>query len=284
MMEGKTCLITGGSDGIGYVAARELARLGAQVFIVGRNAFKTKDAVDRILDETGNREVRYLLADLSSQGDVRRLADQVRERIPRLDVLLNNAGAIFLSNRSSVDGIEITFALNHLGYFLLTTLLLDLLKDSAPARIVNVSSSSHGSPGEFRLEDLPQPGKSGGYRAYGRSKLCNLWFTYELARRLEGSAVSVNALHPGLVRTNIARNNGVLGRVVNFFIGARGVDAARGAETLTYLAASPEVEGITGQYFVDCRTIASSSLSYDAGLASGLWEMSDRLTAERAAG
>ena len=284
MMEGKTCLITGGSDGIGYVAARELARLGAQVFIVGRNAFKTKDAVDRIRDETGNREVRYLLADLSSQGDVRRLADQVRERIPRLDVLLNNAGAIFLSNRSSVDGIEITFALNHLGYFLLTTLLLDLLKDSAPARIVNVSSSSHGSPGEFRLEDLPQPGKSGGYRAYGRSKLCNLWFTYELARRLEGSAVSVNALHPGLVRTNIARNNGVLGRVVNFFIGARGVDAARGAETLTYLAASPEVEGITGQYFVDCRTIASSSLSYDAGLASGLWEMSERLTAERAAG
>ncbi len=284
MMEGKTCLITGGSDGIGYVAARELARLGAQVFIVGRNAFKTKDAADRIRDETGNREVRYLLADLSSQGDVRRLADQVRERIPRLDVLLNNAGAIFLSNRSSVDGIEITFALNHLGYFLLTTLLLDLLKDSAPARIVNVSSSSHGSPGEFRLEDLPQPGKSGGYRAYGRSKLCNLWFTYELARRLEGSAVSVNALHPGLVRTNIARNNGVLGRVVNFFIGARGVDAARGAETLTYLAASPEVEGITGQYFVVCRTIASSSLSYDAGLASGLWEMSERLTAERAAG
>ena len=283
-MEGKTCLITGGSDGIGYVAARELARLGAQVFIVGRNAFKTKDAVDRIRDETGNREVRYLLADLSSQGDVRRLADQVKEQIPRLDVLLNNAGAIFLSNRSSVDGIEMTFALNHLGYFLLTTLLLDLLKDSAPARIVNVSSSSHGSPGEFQLEDLPQPGKSGGYRAYGRSKLCNLWFTYELARRLEGSAVAVNALHPGLVRTNIARNNGVLGRVVNFFIGARGVDAARGAETLTYLAASPEVEGITGKYFVDCRAVASSSLSYNTGLASGLWEMSERLTAERAAG
>ena len=283
-MEGKTCLITGGSDGIGYVAARELARLGAQVFIVGRNAFKTKDAVDRIRDETGNREVRYLLADLSSQGDVRRLADQVKEQIPRLDVLLNNAGAIFLSNRVSVDGIEMTFALNHLGYFLLTTLLLDLLKDSAPARIVNVSSSSHASPGEFRLEDLPPPGKSGGYRAYGRSKLCNLWVTYELARRLEGSDVAVNALHPGLVRTNFARNNGVLGRVVNFFIGARGVDAARGAETLIYLAASPEVEGITGKYFVDCRAVASSSLSYNAGLASGLWEMSERLTAERAAG
>ena len=281
-MDGKTCLITGGSDGIGYVAALELARMGARVAIVGRNAIKTKDAVDRIINETGNHEVRYLLADLSSQADVRRLADQVKEQIPRLDVLLNNAGAIFLSNRSSTDGIEMTFALNHLGYFLLTTLLFDLLKGSAPARIVNVSSSSHGSPGKFRLEDLPKPGSNGGYRAYGRSKLCNILFTYELARRLEGSGVAVNALHPGLVRTNIARNNGVLGRVVNFFIGARGVDAIKGAETLIYLASSPQVEGITGKYFVNCRAVPSSSLSYDTELAYGLWELSERLTGERA--
>ena len=277
-MEGKTCLITGGSDGIGFVAALELARLGAQVVIVGRNTVKTKDAVDRIINETGNHSVRYLLADLSSQGDVRRLAEQVKEQIPRLDVLLNNAGAIFLSNRRSVDGIEMTFALNHLGYFLLTTLLLDLLKDSAPARIVNVSSSSHGSPGKFRLEELPKPGSNGGYRAYGRSKLCNILFTYELARRLEGSDVAVNTLHPGLVRTNIARNNGVLGRVVNFFIGARGVAAIKGAETLIYLASSPEVTGITGKYFVNCHSLPSSSLSYDTELAYGLWELSERLT------
>ena len=277
-MEGKTCLITGGSDGIGFVAALELARMGAQVVIVGRNAVKTKDAVDRIINETGNHSVRYLLADLSSQGDVRRLAAQVKEQLPRLDVLLNNAGAIFLSNRRSVDGIEMTFALNHLGYFLLTTLLLDLLKDSAPARIVNVSSSSHGSPGKFRLEELPKPGSNGGYRAYGRSKLCNILFTYELARRLEGSDVAVNTLHPGLVRTNIARNNGVLGRVVNFFIGARGVAAIKGAETLIYLASSPEVSGTTGKYFVNCRSLPSSSLSYDTELAYGLWELSERLT------
>ena len=277
-MEGKTCLITGGSDGIGFVAALELARMGAQVVIVGRNAVKTKDAVDRIIKETGNHSVRYLLADLSSQGDVRRLAEQVKEQLPRLDVLLNNAGAIFLSNRRSVDGIEMTFALNHLGYFLLTTLLLDLLKDSAPARIVNVSSSSHGSPGKFRLEELPKPGSNGGYRAYGRSKLCNILFTYELARRLEGSDVAVNTLHPGLVRTNIARNNGVLGRVVNFFIGARGVAAIKGAETLIYLASSPEVSGTTGKYFVNCRSLPSSSLSYDTELAYGLWELSERLT------
>ena len=271
-------MITGGSDGIGYVAARELARMGATVVIAGRNNTKTATAVARIIGETDNRDVRYLLADLSSQGDVRRLADQVKQQIPSLDVLVNNAGAIFLSNRRSVDGIEMTFALNHSGYFLLTTLLLDLLKDSTPARIVNVSSSSHFSAGNFRLEDLPKPGSNGGYRAYGRSKLCNILFTYELARRLEGSGVTVNALHPGLVRTNIARNNGLLGRVVNFFIGARGVDAVKGAETLNYLATSPEVAGTTGKFFVDCRAVPSSALSYDAGLASDLWELSERLT------
>ena len=281
-MQGKTCLITGGSDGIGYAAAREMARMGAAVVIVGRNDSKTAAAVERIVGETGNSEVRYMLADLSSQTDVRRLAGQVKQQVSRLDVLVNNAGAIFLSNRRSVDGIEITFALNHLGYFLLTTLLLDLLTDSAPSRIVNVSSSSHWSAGKFRLEDLPKPGSNRGYRAYGRSKLCNILFTYELARRLEGSGVTVNALHPGLVRTGIARNNGLLGRVVNFFIGVRGVDAVKGAETLNYLAASPEVEGTTGKFFVDCRAVPSSALSYDAGLASGLWELSERLTAPSA--
>ncbi len=283
IMEGKTCLITGASDGIGYAAARELARMGAAVVIAGRNNAKTAAAAERITGETGNREVRYMLADLSSQADVRSLADQVKQQVPRLDVLVNNAGAIFLSNRRSVDGIEMTFALNHLGYFLLTALLLDLLKDSTPARIVNVSSSSHFSARNFRLEDLPKPGSNGGYRAYGRSKLCNILFTYELARRLEGSGVAVNALHPGLVRTNIARDNGLLGRVVNFFIGVRGVDATRGAETLNYVAASPKVEGTTGKFFVDCRAVPSSPLSYDAGLASDLWELSERLTAPGAA-
>ena len=281
-MEGKTCLITCGGDGIGYVAARELARMDATVVVAGRNATKTAAAVAGIIGETGNRTVRYLLADLSSQGDVRRLADQVKEQMPRLDVLVNNAGALFISHRRSADGIEMTFALNHLGYYLLTTLLLGLLKDSTPDRIVNVSSSSHFSAGNFRLEELPNPGINGGYRAYVRSKLCNVLFTYELARRLEGSGVTVNALHPGLGRTSIARNNGLLGRVVNFFIGARGVDASKGAETLNYLATSPEVGGISGKFFVDCRAVPSFALSYDAGLASDLWELSERLTVPRA--
>ena len=277
-MEEKTCLITGGSDGIGYVAARELARMGARVVIVGRNPAKTDAAVQRIVAETGNPAVERLLADLSSQREVRRVAAEALERLPRLDVLLNNAGAIFLSSRHSVDGMEMTFALNHIGYFLLTTLLLDRLRDSAPARIINVSSSAHGSPGRFRLEDLPKSGSNRGYRAYGRSKLCNILFTYELARRLEGTNITVNALHPGLVQTNIARNNGLLGRAVNFFIGARGVNANKGAETLVHLAASSEVEGVTGKFFVDCRAVPSSALSYDTDLAAELWEMSERLT------
>ena len=201
--------------------------------------------------------------------------------MPRLDVLVNNAGAAFLSRRRSIDGIEMTFALNHLGYFLLTTLLLDLLKRSSPARIVNVASAAHSSAGNFRLEDLPSPERGSSLRAYGRSKLCNILFTYELARRLGGSGVTVNALHPGLVRTNIARNNGLLGRMVNLLIGARGVNAAKGAETVVYLAASQEVEGLTGKYFTDRRAVPSSALSYDDGLASALWKLSERLTAPR---
>ena len=279
MMDGKTCLITGGGAGIGYATARELARSGATVLIVEQNAATTGPAVSRIIEETRNRAVSYLLADLSSQGEVRRLADQVKARTPRLDVLVNNAGAVSLSDRRSVDGIEMTFALNHLGYYLLTTLLLDLLNGSAPARIVNVSSGCHSSVRNFRVEDLPMPGRSGGHRAYPRSKLCNILFTCELARRLRGSGVTANALNPGVVRTNIARNNGRLGLVLNILIRAVGVDASKGAETVTYLASSPEVEGITGKYFVGCRAVPSSPLSYDAALASGLWEFSERLTA-----
>ena len=171
-----------------------------------------------------------------------------------------------------------TFALNHLSYFLLTGLLLEHLRKAPRARIVNVSSCAHESPGKFRLEDLPESASNRGYPAYKRSKLCNILFTYELARRLEGENITVNALHPGLVGTNIARNNGLLGRVVNFFIGVRGVSPDKGAETPVYLAASPEVEGVTGKYFVDCRPVPSTSVSYDAELAARLWDMSASLT------
>ena len=278
LMRGKICLITGGSDGIGYAASRELARMGARVIIVGRNAAKTEAAVQQIIADTDNPAVEYLLADLSSQRDVRRVAAEAMELLPHLDVLLNNAGAIFLSDRRSADGIEMTFALNHLSYFLLTSLLLEHLRKAPQARIINVSSCAHESPGKFRLEDLPEPSSNGRYPAYKRSKLCNVLFTYELARRLEGGHITVNALHPGLVRTNIARNNGLLGRVVNFFIGVRGIAPDKGAETPVYLAVSPEVESMTGKYFVGCRPVPSSGISYDAKLAARLWDMSASLT------
>ena len=278
-MQDKICLITGGSDGIGYVASRELARMGARVVIVGRNSAKTGAAAQRIIADTGNPAVEYLLADLSSQREVRRVAAEAMQLVPHLDVLLNNAGAIFLSNRRSAEDIELTFALNHLGYFLLTNLLLEHLRKAPQARIVNVSSRAHESPGKFRLEDLPKPSGNGGYPAYKRSKLCNILFTYELARRLEGENITVNALHPGLVRTNIASNNGLLGRVGNFFIRVRGIAPDKGAETPVYLAASPEVESVTGKYFVDCRPVPSSGMSYDADLAARLWDMSASLTA-----
>ena len=277
-MQGKICLITGGSDGIGYAASRKLARMGARVVIVGRNAAKTKAAVRKIIADTDNPSVEYLLADLSSQREVRRVAAQAMDLLPHLDVLLNNAGAIFLSDRRSAEGIEMTFALNHLSYFLLTSLLLEHLRKAPRARIVNVSSCAHESPGKFLLEDLPKPSSNRGYGAYKLSKLCNILFTYELTRRLKGDNITANALHPGLVRTNIARNNGLLGRVVNFFIGVRGIGPDKGAETPVYLAVSPEVEGVTGKYFVDCRPVPSSGTSYDAELAARLWDISASLT------
>ena len=278
-MQGKICLITGGSDGIGYAVSRQLARMGARVVIVGRNFAKTEAAMQQIIADTDNPAVEYLLADLSSQREVRRVAAEAMELLPHLDVLLNNAGAIFLSDNRSIEGIEMTFALNHLNYFLLTNLLLEHLRKAPRARIINVASCAHESPGKFRLEDLPDPSDSGGYPAYKRSKLCNILFTYELARRLEGESITVNALHPGLVRTNIARNNGLLGRVVNFFIGVRGIAPEKGAETPVYLAISPEVESVNGKYFVDCRPVPSSSISYDTELAARLWDMSASLTA-----
>ena len=278
MMSGKVCLITGGSDGIGYAAARELAAMGARVVITGRNAAKTDAAVKRIAAETGNPAVESLLADLSSQAETRRLAAEALARLPRLDALLNNAGGIFLSRTRSVDGIEMTFALNHLAYYLLTNLLLERLRESAPARIINVSSSSHRNAGKFRLADLPDADRSGGYRAYGRSKLCNILFTRELARRLAGTGVTVNATHPGLVRTGIARNNGLVGRAVNAFIGARGVSADKGAATPVYLATSPDVAGVSGRYFVNCREAAPADAAGDAELAAELWRLSASLT------
>ena len=276
-MAGKTCLVTGATAGIGKETALGLARQGATVVVAGRNRERCTATVEQIKAQTGNSSVDFLVADLSSLQEVRKLAGQVKESYPRLDVLVNNAGAIMLSRRLSVDGIELTIALNHLSYFLLTNLLLDRLAASAPARIVNVSSSSH-RKARIRFDDLEGQRRYGGMRAYSQSKLANVFFTYELARRLEGTGVTANALHPGLVSTNFLSNNGKLGQFLCFFMGLRGMSAPKGALTSIYLASSAEVEGVTGRFYEKSREVRSSPSSYDRSVADRLWQVSAKMT------
>jgi len=276
-MKDKICLITGATSGIGKAAALQLAQLGATVVMVGRNPQRTAAAMQEIRQQSSNDQVESILADLSSQEEIRQLAENFKARYQRLDVLINNAGALMLSRQQSVDGLEMTFALNHLNYFLLTNLLLDTLNSSAPARIINVSSDSHqGALLDF--EDLQLERNYGGYKAYGRSKLANLLFTYELDRRLQGSNVTVNALHPGLVATKFLANNGLRGRVYNLFVRLVGRSADRGARTVTYLASSSEVEGVSGKYFLEDGLVQSSTASYDKDAALKLWQASEKLT------
>ncbi len=276
-MDGKTCLVTGATSGIGRVAAEELARLGATVIVVGRDRDRSEATVDRIKRATGNASVGFILADLSSQREVRTLAEEFLSRHRRLDVLVNNVGAIVLRRKRSVDGIEMTLALNHLSYFLLTNLLLDVLRSSAPARIVNVSSAAHESA-RLDFDDLESRRRYGGYKAYSRSKLANVLFTYELARRLDGTGVTANAVHPGLVATRLAANNGLPGVLVNLLIRVGGMSPLKGARTVVYLAASPEVDGVSGRYFVNERPVPSSEASRDTDDARRLWEISAEMT------
>jgi NAD(P)-dependent dehydrogenase (short-subunit alcohol dehydrogenase family) len=222
-------------------------------------------------------KVNGLVADLSSQASVRQLAAEFLEGYERLDILVNNAGAFFARRQVSVDGIEMTLALNHLGYFLLTHLLLDRLKDSAPARIVNVSSGAHVAA-RLNLDDLENQRGFSGWKAYGESKLANIYFTYELARRLDGSGVTVNALHPGFVATNFGVSNGGLLAPVFRLFQLAAITPQEGAQTTLYLAASPEVEGVTGQYFDRCKAVRSSGVSYDPQIARRLWEISAEMT------
>ena len=272
-MNSKICLVTGGTNGIGKATAQALARLGATVVIVGRNAPKTAELVEEIRAASGNKNVDSLLADLSSQRDVRRLADEFKSKYAHLHVLLNNAGGFFMRRQLSVDGIEMTFALNHLAAFLLTDLLLDTIKASAPARIINVSSGAHIS-GRIEFDNL-QGERDYGPRAYDNSKLANLLFTVELAHRLEGSGVTVNALHPGFVATGFAKNNG---KIIAALIGLLAPLVARspekGAETSIYLASSPDVEGITAKYFYDSHVIPAAPRATDRAVARKLWDVS----------
>jgi NAD(P)-dependent dehydrogenase (short-subunit alcohol dehydrogenase family) len=275
-LRGKVCLITGGSRGIGRAAAVDLAEMGARVVIVARDTERGAAAVAEIERKTGHT-AGLLLADLSSLEGVRQVAQEYREGYDRIDVLVNNAGAVFTQRSLTVDGFERTFALNHLAYFLLTNLLIDLLRTDAPSRIVNVSSRAHkGAVLDF--DDLQSEQKYAGFRAYGRSKLANILFTHELARRLEGTGVTANCLHPGVVSTGFNKNNGILVRLGMTIARPFLISAEKGAHTIVYLASSPDVEGVTGEYFVNCTAMSSSPVSYDDEVAQRLWEVSASLT------
>ncbi|MGB3683419.1 MAG: SDR family oxidoreductase [Rubrobacteraceae bacterium] len=277
-LEGKICMVTGATSGLGEVTARELAKRGATMVLVGRDRDKTEAVAQSIAADSGNGNVEWLLADLSSQEEIRRLAGEFRSEHETLDVLVNNAGAFFTEYGETVDGVERTFAVNHLNYFLLTNLLLGPLKAAAPSRVVNVASGAHKGAG-INLEDPSLEGNYSGWRAYGQSKLANIMFTYELARRLEGTGVTANALHPGAVATNIGSNNKVwYARPVLALFRRFSTPPEKGARTSIYLASSPEVEGVSGGYFAEERPASSSEASRDAVAARKLWELSETLT------
>ncbi len=276
-MREKVCLITGGNSGIGKATALGLANTGATVVVVSRDRGRGEAAIAEIKQKSANGSVDLTLADLSSQGSIRHLAKDFKDKYGRLHVLISNAG-VFLGKRTvTVDGIETTFAVNHLAPFLLTNLLLDVLEASAPARIVNVTSSGERS-GTINFDDLQGERTYSGIRAYNQSKLAMILFTYELARRLEGTGVSANCVHPGVVVTNLGRGgDGFFGFLLKFmrpFFSS----PEKGAETPIYLASSPEVEGVSGKYFAKKAEATSSAQSYNEEISRRLWQVSAELT------
>ncbi|MEX2159158.1 MAG: SDR family oxidoreductase [Dehalococcoidia bacterium] len=280
-LAGKTCLVTGASSGIGRETAAALAGRGARVVLVCRDRTRGEAARSEISDRAGNDAIELMLADLSSQQQVRQLAAAFQSTHDRLHVLVNNAGTFEGVRSVTEDGLETTFAVNHLAPFLLTNLLLPLLIASAPSRIVTVSSTGHGYGTTIHFEDLQCERRYGAMRAYSQSKLANVLFTYELARRLEGTGVTANCLHPGGVNTKLMRYRGLAGVLVDAgrvlgrpFL----LSAERGAATSVHLAASPDIGGVTGAYFAKQRAVRSSKASYDEATMRRLWEVSASLT------
>src|SRR5438067_3704438 len=277
-MQGKVCVVTGANSGIGKATAMGLAQMGATVVMVCRDQAKGEGAQNEIKEKSGNDAIDLMLADLTSQASIRQLAENIEQRYQQLHVLINNAGGVNLTRRETSDGFEATFAVNYLAPFLLTNLLLDKLKASSPARIVNVSSESHQS-GYIKMDDLELEKGYRLMRAYGQSKLALVLFTYELARRLQGTGVTANCLHPGFVATNIGQNGvGSVGRsIVKLIFSSLGIRPEEGAKTSIYLASSTEIEGVTGKYFIKSIPVRSAPISYDETLQRQLWDESAKL-------
>lgn len=280
-MKGKVVVVTGANAGIGRATAEALARMGARVLACGRDAAKLDAAVADIRRVSGRDAVEPLLADLSSMVEVAGLADAIAEKTDRLDVLINNAGLTIDRRVDTADGYELTFAVNHLAPFLLTTRLLPLLEASAPARVVTVSSALHARVKAMDVAALADPPSHDWGATYGQSKLCNVLFTRALARRLEGTGVTANCLHPGVIATDMGDDGdlrglaGVAWRVMKWFMPG----PAKGARTSVYLASSPAVADVSGEYFVKCAVARTSRLARDAELGEALWLESERLVA-----
>jgi NAD(P)-dependent dehydrogenase (short-subunit alcohol dehydrogenase family) len=275
-MDGKVALVTGGTSGIGKATAMALAAMGADVVVVGRDRERGERAAAEIRAQTGSR-VDLALADLASQAGVRELAEGFKGRYDRLDVLVNNAGLVQSTRTESPDGLETTLAINHLAPFLLTNLLLDTLKESAPSRVVTVSSEAE-RWGNIDFDDLQSKKKYRGFPVYGMTKLANIMFTYELAERLEGTGVTATCMHPGAVNTRFGTNNSgpmtILFRAFKPFMRT----PEQGADTVIWLAASPEVEGVTGRYYSDRKPLEPKKIANDPEARRRLWEESERLT------
>ncbi len=276
-MQNKNVVVTGGNAGIGLATSMALAKQGANIFLVSRNKDKAADAVEAIKQATGNGNIQYLIADLSVQQSIRELNKELRNRLASIDVLINNAGGVFPQFSKSADGLEMTIATNHFSYFLLTNLLLDLVQQSPWGRIVNVASRAHVNA-SIDIESFTQDKGYFIFKAYGQSKLANVLFTAELARRLGNSHVTVNSLHPGLVKTDIGNKKTNWYSTLAWTLYSRigGLSIEDGAATSIYLASSKDVAGITGKYFAKCKATTPSALAQDVALQKELWRISEQ--------
>lgn len=278
-MQDKICLITGATSGIGKAAALKLADTGASLILLSRNEKKGEKICNQIR-EKNNTQVKFYKADISSMKQVRNVSEKIKSDFNHIDVLINNAGARFDNYFKNDEGIELTFATNHLGHFLLTLSLIEMLKKSSQGRVINISSAAHAN-GTEELYDIVVPERYDRRLAYGRSKLANLYFTYELASRLQSSKITVNAVDPGGVATNFSRNNGIIPwmkHYLSYLLNLKLISPQKASETVVYLASSDEVGRISGKYFFEKKEINSSSASYSKETAMKLWQLSLKLT------